>query len=456
MSRKRSLEKTKDNIIGSITEYLSGATVHGFRYVVDGRNKCEKGFWIALIITSFIMSGNIIYTSYLGWNDTPLQTTIEKVDEPVQKYPFPAVTVCDPGQLQLPRRNRWILPEQLLNWIDISNIRPNGTPSLSTVKAEKNFQLNAFRKKLGDLLEQNKFVPFTKACFSKRKFSDYSDTCGKILEFLTLDKNLEANIETLYKETLKKWDDSYPDRKCFGRHNVMKKDLFPIYKKLYYEKHQLLKNNFNSEELEKINNVTLSKGETCKITNKCTMAMNKIMGIWKKLDNRMRFNKVCNLGNIISNFHFMLENRFTNTNTAKIIQSSISKIMMELYPNLMFEGVSFIDMLGFLGYETQTDFVSFTDQVDPEEYNIKLSTEYDATMSTLQPYYSFRREDGQFVGLVKTDDKTEKCNLFILYSEWISYFIHRKSPSCGKTKGRRQACKESFYFFDIVFIKISK
>jgi hypothetical protein len=442
MSREISIQNTKDNILGSITGYLSGATVHGFRYIVEGRNKCEKFFWIALIITSFIMSGNIIYTSYLGWNDTPLQTTIEKVDEPVQKYPFPAVTVCDPGQLQIPRRNRWIFPEQLLNWIDISDIRPNGTPSLSTVKAETNFQLTTLRRKLGNLLEQNTFVPFTKSCFSKRKFSDYSDSCGKILEFLILSNNVEGNMETLYKETLKRWDDSYPDRKCFGRHNVMKKDLFLIYKKLFFEKHQLLKRNLTSEELDRINNVTMSKGETCKITNKCTMAMNKIMETWKKLDNRIRFNKVCHLGSVISNFHFMLENQLSNRNTAKIIQSSISSMMMELYPNLMVESFSFTDMLGFLGYETHTDFVSFTDQVDPDEYETKLSTEYQATMSTLHPLDSFRRKDGQFMGIIQTADKKEKCNLFLLYSEWINYFIHRQSASCGKTEGKVQECQE--------------
>ena len=109
----------RDGLVRNIKDYFNDTTVHGFRYVVQGRNKFEKLFWAILIITGFTMSGEIIYSSYSGWHETPLQTTIEKVDAPVQDYPFPAVTICDPGQLQMPRRNRWMYPEQVLNWIDV-------------------------------------------------------------------------------------------------------------------------------------------------------------------------------------------------------------------------------------------------------------------------------------------------------------------------------------------------
>ena len=106
------------------------------------------------------MSGEIIYSSYSGWHETPLQTTIEKVDAPVQDYPFPAVTICDPGQLQMPRRNRWMYPEQVLNWIDIGHLYSNGSPTSTTIKAEEDFQLNSIRRELGNILEKDLYFKF--------------------------------------------------------------------------------------------------------------------------------------------------------------------------------------------------------------------------------------------------------------------------------------------------------
>ena len=53
------------------------------------------------------------------WNETPLETTIEQVSLPVEELNYPAVTVCNPSELQMPRRNRWMYLEKLLNWIDV-------------------------------------------------------------------------------------------------------------------------------------------------------------------------------------------------------------------------------------------------------------------------------------------------------------------------------------------------
>ena len=131
----------RNDVLRNFKDYFNDSTVHGFKYVVQGRNRYEKVFWAILIVTGFAMSGEIIYKSLSGWDETPLQTTIEKVDAPVQDYPFPAVTICDSGQLQMPRRNRWMFPENLLNWIDISQLEQNSTPSTTTKKAEKDFQL---------------------------------------------------------------------------------------------------------------------------------------------------------------------------------------------------------------------------------------------------------------------------------------------------------------------------
>ena len=104
----------------AVSSYFRETTVHGFRYVAEGENLCEKLFWIILIIVGFIISSCIIGMSFHDWQETPLQTTIDKVSMPIEELPQPAITVCNPPELQMPRRNRWMYMEKLLNWIDTS------------------------------------------------------------------------------------------------------------------------------------------------------------------------------------------------------------------------------------------------------------------------------------------------------------------------------------------------
>ena len=101
-----------------VAAYFSETTVHGFRYVAEGENVFEKTFWIISISVGFYVSGFYIFESFSDWERTPLQTTIDKVSMPIQDLYEPAITVCNPSELQMPRRNRWMFIEKLLNWID--------------------------------------------------------------------------------------------------------------------------------------------------------------------------------------------------------------------------------------------------------------------------------------------------------------------------------------------------
>ena len=110
----------------AIATYFSETTVHGFRYVAEGANNCEKVFWGLLISVGFVLSGCIILKSMKDWENTPLQTTIAKVSMPIEKLYQPAITVCNPQELQMPYRNRWMYLEKLLNWIDVDKgLYPN-------------------------------------------------------------------------------------------------------------------------------------------------------------------------------------------------------------------------------------------------------------------------------------------------------------------------------------------
>ena len=50
-----------------------------------------------------------------------METTIDEVGLPVDQLPFPAITVCDKESLKMPRKNRWMLVEKLLNSLELIN-----------------------------------------------------------------------------------------------------------------------------------------------------------------------------------------------------------------------------------------------------------------------------------------------------------------------------------------------
>ena len=44
------------NLARDIYEYFNETTVHGFHYIVTGRNWVERFFWASLIICGFVLS----------------------------------------------------------------------------------------------------------------------------------------------------------------------------------------------------------------------------------------------------------------------------------------------------------------------------------------------------------------------------------------------------------------
>ena len=104
-----------------IAEYFTGTTVHGFRYVVQGRNLLERVVWIVFILCGFSFCTKSVLEMYQHWEERPVETTIDEVGLSIQELPFPAITVCDTHSLTMPRRNRWMFLETLLNSLSLKN-----------------------------------------------------------------------------------------------------------------------------------------------------------------------------------------------------------------------------------------------------------------------------------------------------------------------------------------------
>ena len=105
-----------------LSKYFTETTVHGFRYVIEGRNIFERGVWVLFIVFGFIFSVLIIWNAFAAWEKTPVHITVDEVSVPVNQIPYPAITVCDTESLQMPRRNRWTFLERLLNAAQLKDL----------------------------------------------------------------------------------------------------------------------------------------------------------------------------------------------------------------------------------------------------------------------------------------------------------------------------------------------
>ena len=104
-----------------LASFFSESTIPGFRYVVQGRDWFERITWVVFLTLAFLGTGYIVVEQVRYWDSHPVETTIDEVGLPVDQLPFPAITVCDTDSLKMPRKNRWMFVEKLLNSLEFIN-----------------------------------------------------------------------------------------------------------------------------------------------------------------------------------------------------------------------------------------------------------------------------------------------------------------------------------------------
>ena len=57
-------------------QYLKETTIHGLRYLVDGRNICEIAIWSIVIAVCFTIAFIGVYTSLRDSYDDPILTSV--------------------------------------------------------------------------------------------------------------------------------------------------------------------------------------------------------------------------------------------------------------------------------------------------------------------------------------------------------------------------------------------
>ena len=108
MSLKENLKAGWSTVKENVITYLLTTTIHGLRYLHDGRNLFEKLIWLIIIGASFSGAIWFIYHGLKEANEEPILTTLETTE--VQNVPFPAITIGGDGNV-----NKWGFVEKFFN-----------------------------------------------------------------------------------------------------------------------------------------------------------------------------------------------------------------------------------------------------------------------------------------------------------------------------------------------------
>ena len=82
----------------TIFEYASVCTPHGIFYIFEsGRLLFERALWIIVvcIFTGYAISWSI--SAYHHWQENPILTSVATTGYPIEKVPFPSITICAQG-----------------------------------------------------------------------------------------------------------------------------------------------------------------------------------------------------------------------------------------------------------------------------------------------------------------------------------------------------------------------
>ena len=116
MSLKENLKAGLITVKENIITYLLTTTIHGLRYLHDGRNLFEKLIWLIVIGASFSGAIWFIVHGLKEANEEPILTTLETTE--VQNVPFPAITVGGDANV-----NKWGFVEKFFNFLTFYNTK---------------------------------------------------------------------------------------------------------------------------------------------------------------------------------------------------------------------------------------------------------------------------------------------------------------------------------------------
>ncbi|CAO1385585.1 unnamed protein product [Diamesa serratosioi] len=76
-----------------LNDYMSETSIHGFRYLMEGK-RINGVFWFIALMFSVVGCVFLIKQTYSKWNDNPVIVSFAQKATPLYTIPMPAITIC--------------------------------------------------------------------------------------------------------------------------------------------------------------------------------------------------------------------------------------------------------------------------------------------------------------------------------------------------------------------------
>ena len=85
----------------TLVGYANASTTHGIYYIFErGRWILERFVWVVVVLIAILLAVAWSWWAYKGWQDDPIITSIATTGLPIQKIPFPSITICAQGMIR--------------------------------------------------------------------------------------------------------------------------------------------------------------------------------------------------------------------------------------------------------------------------------------------------------------------------------------------------------------------
>ena len=224
------LKKVWQTVSQSVCEYLEESSIHGLRYLAEGRNVVEKVGWTLIILISLYFAGKMISTSIEDNEKKPILTTIETTS--IQNVPFPAITIGADG-----RANPWGFAQKTFNMMSFYGPDDEAVVADSSELRHEFFFLMQFIINEIDHALENQWKNWS---LSDYKAYPESSSSAKILKYLFRNPKIKKLVPMLAASLLRnpeksksktyiieiKYYDVELDKYFFGKNH---KNVFPFY-----------------------------------------------------------------------------------------------------------------------------------------------------------------------------------------------------------------------------------
>ena len=99
-------------------EYTKEGYILGLSYVTRQRPWFESLPWFILLLASIPLTGYFVVELIEDWRSNHVQITMKSMSYPIQKIPFPTLTLCPPGYSMSGYSQRFESPFYILQWLE--------------------------------------------------------------------------------------------------------------------------------------------------------------------------------------------------------------------------------------------------------------------------------------------------------------------------------------------------